>query len=163
VAGIPVCRTGIRPEWIDYNGHLRDAFYALIASNACDALMERLGMDAAYRQRTACTLYTVEIHIHYLAEVRATDEVAVNVRILGADTKRLHADFEIVRAADGVVAATVEAMLLHVRQSSEGAGTAPFPPEVARAIAALETQSAGLQAASPGSRQMTLRRAPRPA
>ena len=27
-------RTVIAAEWTDYNGHLRDAFYALLASNA---------------------------------------------------------------------------------------------------------------------------------
>ena len=163
MAGIPVHRTPIRPEWIDYNGHLRDAFYTLIASEACDALMDRLGMDEAYRRRTACTLYTLELHVHYLSEVKGTDEVGVNVRILGADAKRLHADFEIVRARDAGVAATVEAMLLHVRQSGAAAGTTPFPPEVAAAIAALERQTAGLPASSAGSRQMALRRPPSPA
>jgi len=26
VAGIPLYQTAILPEWIDYNGHLRDAY-----------------------------------------------------------------------------------------------------------------------------------------
>jgi len=26
VAGVAIYRTGIEPEWIDYNGHLRDAY-----------------------------------------------------------------------------------------------------------------------------------------
>jgi len=50
-------------EWIDYNGHLRDAYYVLIVSQATDALMDRIGLDEAYRRRTQCTLYTVELHI----------------------------------------------------------------------------------------------------
>ena len=59
-----IYRTSIAAEWIDYNGHLRDANYGLIISLATDVLMERLGMDASYRERTRCTLYTVEMHIH---------------------------------------------------------------------------------------------------
>ncbi len=27
----PLYRTRIEPAWIDYNGHLRDAYYGLIA------------------------------------------------------------------------------------------------------------------------------------
>ncbi|MBT2341238.1 MULTISPECIES: thioesterase family protein, partial [Pseudomonas] len=31
-------QTHIRPEWVDYNGHLRDAYYLLIFSYATDVL-----------------------------------------------------------------------------------------------------------------------------
>src|SRR5437762_3234543 len=105
VSGVPIYQTAILPEWIDYNGHLRDAYYVLIVSLACDALMDRLRMDAAYRQRTLCTLYTVEMHIHYLHEVKATDTAIVAVRIAGADHKRIHAAFEILRAGHTPAAA----------------------------------------------------------
>src|SRR5262249_2110436 len=62
MAGLPIYQTTILPDWIDYNGHLRDAYYALIVSQASDALMDRVGLDAPYRTRTRCTLYTVEMH-----------------------------------------------------------------------------------------------------
>jgi acyl-CoA thioesterase FadM len=87
VAGIPLYQTAILPEWIDYNGHLRDAYYGLIVSHAIDALMDRIGIDAAYRERTGCTLYTVEMHIHYLHEVKQADTAIVAARIPGADSK----------------------------------------------------------------------------
>jgi acyl-CoA thioesterase FadM len=32
--------TQVQPDWVDYNGHLRDAFYLLIFSYATDALMD---------------------------------------------------------------------------------------------------------------------------
>ena len=35
--------TQVLPDWVDYNGHLRDAFYLLIFSYATDALMEQIG------------------------------------------------------------------------------------------------------------------------
>src|SRR6185312_3198764 len=144
-------------EWIDYNGHLRDAYYGLIVSFACDALMERLGMDAGYRARTGNTLYTVEMHVHFLREVKRSDVVSVDVRVLGADQKKLHAAFDVLRAGDGVVAASAELMLLHVHQG-ETVTTAPFPPEVADAIAALAAATAGSADVGPGSRRMELRR-----
>ena len=73
--------TAVLPEWIDYNGHLRDAYYGLVLSYACDELMDYLGMDAAYRQQTHCTLYTLEEHLHFLHEVKGSDTIGVSVRL----------------------------------------------------------------------------------
>ena len=160
MSGIAIYETPIRSEWIDYNGHLRDAYYGLIISHAADALMDRLGMDAAYRQRTGCTLYTVEMHLHFLREVKSADTAAVAVRVLGADRKRLHAAFDLARAGHSGLAATAEVMLLHVRQQGDAVVTAAFPPEVHAAIVALQAQSAGTTAA-PGSRRMELPGTPR--
>jgi len=156
VAGIPIYQTAILPEWIDYNGHLRDAYYGLIVSLATDALMDRVGLDAAYRQRSGGTLYTLEMHIHYLHEVRQADSVGVSVRISGVDAKRIHAAFEITRSVDAAVASTAEVMLLHVRQRAEGARSAPFPPEVSAALAQLQASSAGMHSVGPGSRRLQL-------
>ena len=156
MAGVLIHRTAVAPEWIDYNGHLRDAYYTLIASAATDALMQRLGLDAEYRSRTHCTLYTLEMHIHFLREVKASDTVAAAVRVLGADQKRLHVALELSREGDPEVAATVEVMLLHVMQAPAVSAT-PFPPAVSAAIAALQRESASLSAAGPLSRRMELR------
>jgi acyl-CoA thioester hydrolase len=157
VAGIPIYTTPVRPEWIDYNGHVRDAYYGLIASEATDALMDRIGLDAAYRARSGCTLYTVEMHLHFLQEVKQADTVEVAVRILGVDRKRIHASFEIARAGAAQPAASAEMMLLHVRQERERVAIAPFAPEVAEKLAQLAATSATLAAAGPGSRRMELR------
>ncbi len=156
MAGIPLYQTAILPEWIDYNGHLRDAYYGLIVSHAIDALMERIGVDAAYRQRSGCTLYTLETHLHYLHEVKQADTAMVTVRIPGADAKRIHAAFELLRAGHSGVAAGAEAMLLHVRQHNESVHGMPFPPAIAAAIGQLQASSAGMQPEAPGSRRMQL-------
>src|SRR5882724_5533268 len=74
---LPVYRATIEPDWIDYNGHLRDAYYGLVASYAVDGVMDILGLDAAYRARTHCTLYTLEVHLHYLHEVKSSDDLRV--------------------------------------------------------------------------------------
>jgi acyl-CoA thioester hydrolase len=157
VAAELIYRTALAPEWLDYNGHLRDAYYGLIASYACDALMDHLHMDAAYRERTRNTLYTVEMHVHYLREMKKGDVALVNVRMLGADQKRIHAAFDIFREGDPDAAASVEMMLLHVNQG-ETVKTAPFPPEVAEAINALVAATAGAPEVGHGSRRMELPR-----
>jgi acyl-CoA thioesterase FadM len=83
--------------------------------------------------------------------------VLVNVRMLGADQKRIHAAFDIFREGDPDAAASVELMLLHVNQG-EVVKTAPFPPDVADAIALLVAATAGEPEVSPGSRRMELPR-----
>jgi len=133
-SGLPVYRTSVAPEWIDYNGHLRDAYYSVIVSSACDAFMDRVGLDAAYRKRTGCTLYTLEMHIHFLREVKQTDVIDVSVRVLGTDHKRIHAAFDMTCERFPELAATAEFMLLHVHQGHEPKAQA-FPPEVMEVLA----------------------------
>jgi acyl-CoA thioester hydrolase len=157
MAGIPIYRTPILAEWIDYNGHLRDAYYAVIISLAIDALMDRIGLDEGYRKRTGGTLYTLEMHFHYLHEVKHSDTAEVEMRILATDRKRIQAGFELKRAGQPEVAATAEAMLLHVRQHEGTVSVAAFPEPVSAALAQLEQSSATLQAEGPLSRRMELR------
>jgi acyl-CoA thioester hydrolase len=156
VPATPIYRTAIEAAWIDYNGHLRDAYYALILSYATDALMDRLGLDAPYRAATGNTLYTLEMHIHYLREVHHSDQVLVGVQLLASDHKRIHAAFGISCVGNAAVAATAEIMLLHVHQGDTVAST-PFAPEIAAAIAALASMSADAPWPGPGSRRMELR------
>ena len=148
--------TPVNPGWIDYNGHLRDGYYGLVMSLACDALMDHLGMDERYRRDTGGTLFTLEQHLHFLHEVRQSDQLDIRVRILAADRKRMHAafDFYCARYADPV--ATGEMMLLHVHQG-ETTAAAPFPAPILSAIETLMAVTAELAPPGPGSRRIELR------
>jgi len=154
---LPTYHAAIRPDWIDYNGHLRDAYYVLVASLAVDDVMDHLGLDAAYRERTHGTLYTLEMHVHYLHEVKASDDLAVISSVLDFDRKRIHLGcrFTCSRVAEPV--ATTDMMLLHVRQGDKPA-SASFPDEVLAALEALKVSPAARDAFAPGSRQIALRR-----
>ncbi len=63
-------RTEVREEWIDYNGHLHDVGYAIVLSEANEVLFADLGLSEGYRVNTGRGMYTVESHIHYLAETK---------------------------------------------------------------------------------------------
>lgn len=154
---LPVYRATIEPPWIDYNGHLRDAYYGVVLSRAIDDVMDHLGLDAAYRERTRCTLYTLELHMHYLHEVKSTDELDVATSILDADRKRIHAGcrFTCSRANDAV--ATGEIMLLHVHQG-DAPKSAAFPADIARKLESLKVPSGTTDAWGPGSRKIQIRR-----
>ena len=41
----------VRPEWIDYNGHLSEAYYVLVFGHATDAVMHRLHVRPARPER----------------------------------------------------------------------------------------------------------------
>lgn len=156
MAGKEIGRTGIRPEWIDYNGHLRDAYYAVILSDMTDGFMDAIGIDAAYRAATHNTLYTLEMHLHYLLEVKEVDEVRTDMRVIAHDKKRIHASFEMFVARHATPVCTAEAMLLHVHQG-ETVGSTPFPPEVLAKLAEWQRASDALPKTEPGSRAMGLR------
>ena len=150
-------KAAIDHSWIDYNGHLRDAYYGLIFSYATDDMMDQLGLDAGYRARTACTLYTLELHLHYLHEVKASDELSVQALILDADRKRIHAGglFRCPRVAEPV--AVAEAMLLHVRQGATPA-TASFPESIGQRLQALKLSPDAAADFGPQSRRIEIRR-----
>ncbi|MDP9087379.1 MAG: thioesterase family protein [Pseudomonadota bacterium] len=134
---LPVYHVNIEPEWIDFNGHVRDAYYALAASYAVDGLMDHLGLDAAYRESTRCTLYTLEMHIHFLHEVKDSDDLKIVTSILDVDRKRIHAAFGFACSRLAAPAATADMMLLHVHQGRTPV-SAPLPDAVTEKLHALK-------------------------
>ena len=63
-----IYETEVAADWVDYNGHMNDAAYALVFSRAVDALMDRVGLDAAARKASRRTLYTLQMMLHYFKE-----------------------------------------------------------------------------------------------
>ena len=134
--------TQVDPGWVDYNGHMNDAAYALVFSRGTDALMDRVGLDAAGRARHNQTIYTLSMLIHYLHEVHPGARLRVEARVLEHDAKRMRVWLELF--AGDVLAATSEQLILCVRKSPDGAKAARFAPEVAGRVAALAAASAAL-------------------
>jgi acyl-CoA thioester hydrolase len=156
VTEIPVYRATIEPAWIDYNGHVRDAYYGLVASYAVDDVMDYLGLDAAYRARTRCTLYTLEEHIHFLHEVKSTDDLQVVSCVFDFDRKRIHLGCRFVCSRVNEPVATADMLLLHVHQGDKPS-VASFPDEVSARLAALKAPAAR-EAFGPSSRKIELKR-----
>ncbi|MFD7668450.1 thioesterase family protein [Streptomyces sp. NPDC059788] len=125
---LPLFRRTVQDDWIDYNGHLSEAYYVLVFGFATDALMDTAGLDADYRARTGHSLYTVEAHVRYLAEVPRGAELVVRTTVLGASAKKVRFVHEMyVGDASGDPVATEEIFALHVHQD-EGRAT-PLPDE----------------------------------
>ncbi len=118
--------TQVSADWVDYNGHLRDAFYLLIFSLTVDALMDKIGLDSNAREASGNSLFTLEAHINYLHEVKVDEAVEVRVQVLGHDRKRLHLYLSLYRQGSDEAVAVSEQMLLHVDLA--GPRSAPFSP-----------------------------------
>ncbi len=140
----PPTKPKIIPDWVDYNGHLRDAFYLLIFSYATDALMDRLGMDSNNREASGNSLFTLELHLNYLHEVKLGADVEVHTQIIGHDRKRLHLYHSLHLVGGDKELAGNEQMLLHVDLA--GPRSAPFSEETLSKLQAIVADQADLPA-----------------
>ncbi|MEX5492360.1 thioesterase family protein [Pseudomonas asgharzadehiana] len=134
--------TKIQPAWVDYNGHLRDAFYLLIFSYATDALMDTLGLDSDNREASGHSLFTLELHLNYLHEVKLGAEVEVHTQLIAHDAKRLHLFHSLHLAGDGKSLAGNEQMLLHVDLA--GPHATPFSEATLERLNAISAEQADL-------------------
>lgn len=135
-------RDVVRREWVDYNGHLRDAFYMLLFSFATDALIDAIGLDDAQRNARHRSLFTLEAHVNYLHEIKEGAQVRVTVRVIAHDAKRLQIYLEMFADERAQPVAAGEQMLLHVDMS--GPKAAPFDADVLAKVSELEAAHAAL-------------------
>lgn len=120
----------VLPEWIDYNGHMSEAYYVLAFGFATDQVMESFGMGPRYRRETGNSLYTVEAHVRYLLETGEGAKLSMTTTVAGAGSKKLHLAHEM--HTDGKLIATEELLALHV--NSRTGRSHPFPERVADMI-----------------------------
>jgi carnitine 3-dehydrogenase len=106
--------TRVRPEWIDYHGHMTDSRYLQVFGDATDALFRYAGIDDAYR-RAGRGLYTVETRVTHKAEARVQEPLYVMTRVLEVDDKRVRLQHALHRARDEALVASAEQLYLHVR------------------------------------------------
>jgi acyl-CoA thioester hydrolase len=137
-------RTSVKPEWIDYNGHMNEAYYVLVFGFTTDAFLDWIGMDGTYRNRTHTSLYTTEGHIAYLQEVPLGTSLAVATTLVAADAKRVHLFHDMTRESDGARLATYELVALHVDQT--GPRVTEMPAAIQDKVAALAQGHAPLSA-----------------
>ena len=127
--------TQVRPEWIDYNGHMTDSRYLQVFGDATDALLRYAGIDDAYR-KSGGAMYTVETHVKHHAEARALEQLYVTTQVLESDDKRVRLRHSLHRGRDDVLVASAEQLYLHVNTAAGKA--APMAPGVRARLADLQ-------------------------
>jgi acyl-CoA thioester hydrolase len=143
-------RRTVPAEWIDYNGHMMDAYYFLAFTEATEAFLDHVDLGAAYRARTGSGMYTAEGHLCFLSGVGGGATICYRTQLLGHDGKRLHV-FHLMTSA-GQLTATCELMFLHV---TDGRVTA-MPPGAARAVATLASLHAAIPRPGQAGRRITI-------
>lgn len=103
----------VRPDWVDYNGHMTEHRYLQVFGDATDAFLRFIGMDQNYLARDR-SVYTVETHIRHLLEVAVEQPLSVTTQVLGLDAKRIRILHVMRHSETGDVLATAEHMLMHV-------------------------------------------------
>jgi len=132
----------VEDHWVDYNGHLNMAYYNVLFDRAVDEAYELIGVGVDYVEKRRHSFFTAEVHLRYLRELHAGDQVRVTFQLLDFDRKRLHTFEQLFHAEHGWVAATSENMSLHVDMAARK--TALFPDEVTRRLAQMKASHARL-------------------
>ena len=142
-APLDVYAARVASDWVDYNGHMNDAAFAIVFSRSVDALMDRIGLDAAARKRTGRTLFTLQMMLHYFKEAKEGDGLAVSCHLLEHDDKRMRVWLDMTDEKGERLAAS-EQLLLSVAQSEGGPSAAPWAYETQAALDALAKVQASM-------------------
>ncbi|SFA52792.1 Acyl-CoA thioesterase FadM [Paracoccus halophilus] len=136
----------VPPDWADANGHMNEAHYLVVAAGATDRFLELIGAGADYL-RSGRSFFTVETHIRYLAEVLAGDRLTVTTQVLRGEGRKLHL-FHRLHRGDGMLAATVETLLLHTDLDTRR--SSPPDARIAEAIGRFAATHSGQPAEGAG-------------
>lgn len=132
----------IEPDWVDYNGHLNQAYYSVLFDRALDDALAPVGLGPEYIKTHNCSYMTVETHLCFVREVFLGDPLRVHSRILDVDDKRLHMFCELKHATEGWVSCTSEWMFLHIDMTARR--TAPWPAEMRAKLESMKEGAARL-------------------
>jgi acyl-CoA thioester hydrolase len=124
----------VKPEWIDYNGHLNMAYYNVLFDTAAVEMFNLFGFGPDYRATRKHTTFSAEFHVCYVREIHEGDPVYVLSQLVNYDAKRIHFYQELFHA-DGWLSATGEGLGLHIDMS--GPKVAPMGDDILANIEAL--------------------------
>lgn len=107
----PLCV--VRPDWVDFYGHMNMGFYLVVFDMVTDNLWPHLGLGPEFKDRGLGT-FAAETWVNYVCEVTEGMPLACTSEVLAHDGKRLLARHELIHATEGWVAAENEVLYLCV-------------------------------------------------
>jgi acyl-CoA thioester hydrolase len=113
----------VRPEWIDYNGHMNVAYYVLAFDYATDAFLDYLGLDHDYKAKANVTTFVGDMNVTYKQEVLEGDPLRFTTQLLEFDDKKFRYFHCMYHATDGYLAATNELLSLHIDLETRRVGS----------------------------------------
>jgi len=137
----------IPPDWEDRNGHVNVQFYVALYELGGWVIFEEAGIDEAWFQQRNISVFDLEHHLQYRAEVLAGDEVIAYNRMLSRSEKAFHGMYFIVNQTRGRLAATLEYVSACVDMRTRR--IAPFPEQLAAVLDGLLVKHRQLSWAAP--------------
>lgn len=125
----------VPPEWIDHNEHMNIRYYIDVASLASLRLMEESGFDESYRNEHRRSLFTVEHHLKYLAEMKLGERLTGHVYPVKLGKKGVHLAVFVLDRERDKIAMIFETVLLHVDMDARKA--LEIPDELRERVAPL--------------------------
>ena len=86
--------TKVIQEWVDHNGHMNDAEYNRVLSDATDDWLAHLGLTLETIKTLHYTVFTLENHLTFLKEMKLDEDISIKVHLYDYDSKRLHVFME---------------------------------------------------------------------
>ena len=124
-APLIVHRERVRPEWIDYNGHMNVAFYLMAADHAMDSFSDYIGLGQAYMKNTNKSTFALDTRIIYLRELMVDSPIRIAAQLVSYDLKRIHVSLSLIHDEENWVSALNEWVLIHVDLSVRRATQMP--------------------------------------
>jgi len=125
-------RTRVKPEWIDYNGHMNVGYYHIAFDTAVEPFFHWLGLTPEYRAANQCSTFAHEAHLNFLKEVNEGDYIRFESRLLDFDHKRIHFYQEMFHQDQGYLAASHESISSYMDMRTRR--TAALPKEITQRL-----------------------------
>jgi len=134
---ITILETRVKPEWIDYNGHMNVAYYLTVFDIAVDHFNDMVGLGKTYRDKTGNSLFALECRLTFQREALVDEPIRVTLQLIDLDEKRIHFFERMYHAEKNTLMATAEQLVTHVDLKRRHASV--MPPDVYRKLTSLRT------------------------
>lgn len=127
----------VTEDLIDNNNHMHDAYYNVIFSDVINEFNYSHGLSLKEREESQYTVFTIEAHTTYLAELSLDQSFTVELYLYDYDYKRTHLFLRMLHE-DGTIAATNEVMMMGIDKNQRR--SAPFPEKYMEIIEAYDLE-----------------------
>ena len=127
----------VTEDLIVNNNHMHDAYYNVIFSDVINEFNYSHGLSLKEREESQFTVFTIEAHTTYLAELSLDQSFTVELYLYDYDYKRTHLFLRMLHE-DGTIAATNEVMMMGIDKNQRR--SAPFPEKYMEIIEAYDLE-----------------------
>jgi acyl-CoA thioester hydrolase len=122
---LEIYATKVKPEWLDYNGHMNAGYYAVACNEAFEYFLEMIDLGEDIVRNGIGMTFALETHLTYQRELKEDDPIRFTVQLLDYDDKLFHFFMRVHHAKDGYLAATYENISLFVDLETRRAASMP--------------------------------------